>query len=599
RSGTSDTTQPASFSDLAAQGDAAGYNVLLVTLDTTRPDYLGCYGRENAGTPTIDALLEHGVRIDAAVTAVPTTLAAHSTILTGLEPYQHGVRNNGTYRLVERHTTLAESLKSNGYDTAAFVACFVLDRRFGLDQGFDVYDFSVSEKGRLGPQNLANERPASSVTNSFLDWWADRRRSGAQSPFFAWVHYYDPHAPHESPLQDTQRFRDLPYGAYASEVAFVDLHFRRILQAIDEQGQRERTLIVLASDHGESLSEHGEGGHGVFLYETTMWAALMFSCPSLFDGAYRIDDRVVGTVDIVPTVLDLLGLQPTFAPAGQSLLATQPDPARAIYMETVYPFETMGCSPLYGLRRLGDKYVHAPRAEYYDLVSDPGELSNRHSAGDSTVAELRAQLNRIIKSAAESGADAARTISTEEQARLESLGYAATQQRKPTDNLPDPKDQLPIIMRLKECARMRASGQLDSALECSQEVFEQTQCVDLAVFAVTDAHLALDQPRAALEVLRSYARSCQSIEVLIRLAEAQLSLQEYTEFLHTLEVAQAVDPLNGAVPVLRGNYLMEQRQYGAAAAAYQQALEIDGQRVNPDVRVRLEQARRLARGEES
>ena len=250
-----DGPAPALLSDLVEAGEATGVNVLLVTLDTVRADRLGCYGHESAETPTLDALAARGVRFDDAITSVPVTLPSHATILTGLSPLSHGVRDNGRYRLAEEHVTLTEVLSSHGYDTAAFVGCFVLDARFGLDQGFDTYDFEVSADGYHPQMPDFNERSATGVTDAVVRWLDERAISGANAPFFAWVHYFDPHQPYQSPLQRLPRFAVRPYDA---EIAYVDAELQRVLDKLGDLGVRDRTVVVVAGDHGKRYN-HYEG----------------------------------------------------------------------------------------------------------------------------------------------------------------------------------------------------------------------------------------------------------------------------------------------------------------------------------------------------
>jgi arylsulfatase A-like enzyme len=254
-------------------GAARGYDVILVTLDTVRQDRLGCYGYEYGSTPTFDALAERGVRFEQAVTAAPLTLPSHATMMTGVTPPRHGVHDNGIYRLDEDNETFAEVARAAGYQTAAFVGCFVLDARFGLNQGFDVYDFDVSERG-LRPQMLDfNERSANEVTDAALAWLGER---DPERPYFLWVHYFDAHLPYQSPLAGEARFAGRPYDA---EIAFVDREVGRLLEAVDP----ERSLVAVASDHGEALGDHGEPTHGLFLYESTVRVPMIVTGP--FDPA--------------------------------------------------------------------------------------------------------------------------------------------------------------------------------------------------------------------------------------------------------------------------------------------------------------------------
>lgn len=425
----------ARLSDLVETGEARGFNVLLVTLDTVRADRLGCYGHESAETHTLDSLVARGVRFDDAVTSVPITLPSHATILTGLSPLGHGVRDNGRYRLAEEHVTLAEVLSSHGYDTAAFVACFVVDARFGLDQGFDIYDFEVSADGYHPKMPDFNERSATDVTDAAARWLDERARSGANAPFFAWVHYFDPHQPYQSPLQRLQRFAARPYDA---EIAYVDAEFGRLLDKLDDLGVRDRTVIVVAGDHGEALGEHGEPTHGMLIYEATMRVPLIVSCTSLFDGAYHVEDRVVGLTDIRPTVEDLLGVTGSGPVDGESLLRPGADDGRAIYVETEMPLSLAGWSPLRGLRTHSHKYVLAPQRELYDLREDPAESHNIYAAGDPVAGSLESRLSELLNRI-DRGAGSDRALTDEEIERLGSLGTSSRAQRDPRVPCPIPR----------------------------------------------------------------------------------------------------------------------------------------------------------------
>jgi arylsulfatase A-like enzyme len=590
-----DPTRPIRLIDVVEPGDAAGYNVLLITLDTTRADHLSAYGYEKLATPTINSLLDHGVRFDHAVTSVPVTLPAHATILTGLDPYRHGVRNNGNYRLPMEQTTLAEVLREYGYETAAFVASFVLDARFGLDQGFDVYDFEVSDEGRRGPQSLTSERGAHHITTAAAQWLDARSESAVERPFFLWVHYYDPHAPYESPLEDARRSgRRSRMAAYDAEIAFVDLELRRLLQAVEEHDFASRTLIVLVSDHGESLGDHGEEEHGGFLYEPPMRVALILSCPTLVDRSYRVDDRVVGTVDIVPTVLELLGIPLPTSFDGRSLLVAEADPNRAVYMETRHTQENLGCAPLFGLRRLHDKFILAPRPEYYDLQQDPRESDNRYDPADEKIAALERQLGEIMDGWPEH-TDAARTMSADEIRRLAALGYVElSDDDDAVETLPDPKDRVPKLGELAIARDLMSRRMYAAALQKLQALTRETQGAEEPMFMLADAYVLLDQRPEAVRVLSEFAAEYPSASALVRLAAELLVLERYAAMEKALQAAEAIEPLCGMIHVLRGDRHFRQQHYEQAAQEYEAALELDEQRLGPKVADKLRQTRRLA-----
>ena len=423
------------LSSLVHPGDAKGFNVLLVTLDTVRADRLGTYGYEAAETPNIDQLVDRGVRFEEATAPAPITLPSHATMMTGLYPPRHGARDNGLFRLADDHTTLAERLREEGYETAAFVGCFVLDRRYGLSQGFDGYDFEVDAQG-FQPSNFDfNQRSAGTVTDAAIAWLQKRKES--ERPFFMWTHYFDAHVPYQSPLAKLARFANRGYDA---EIAYVDQELGRLFAELDRMNVRDRTVIALVSDHGEGLNEHGESTHGLFVYESTMRVPFILSSPRLFRGAHSVNNRIASLADLRPTLEDLLGLPPGTPMDGQSLIREPADLDRAVYIETKMPFHAARCSPLYGLRRLRDKYIEAPEPEYYDLESDPGELKNliaERTGGADELARALGELRKAWPSPA--GEESRSEMTAEEAERLRSLGYVKPQAESSRKRFPIPK----------------------------------------------------------------------------------------------------------------------------------------------------------------
>ena len=316
-------------------------NVLLVTFDTTRADYLGCYGRRTARTPTLDGLAARGVLFEQCRTAAPITMPSHSTMMTGLYPLAHGVRDNGLFRLPESRTTLAEILKARGYATAAATGSFVLDRRFGLSQGFDLYEDRIRRAyenfwgERASPKNTLffDERPAEQVNAAILPWLRQNR----DKPFFVWLHYWDPHQPHIPPAPYSEVFAT---DLYQGEISYADAALGQVLGELKAGGVADRTVVVMTADHGEGLDEHNENTHSLLCYDTTLHVPLIVAGPGVAAGK-RVRERV-GTVDILPTVLELRrgagadrrpGTLPGAAVAGRrgraaGLLLRDPRPAR-------------------------------------------------------------------------------------------------------------------------------------------------------------------------------------------------------------------------------------------------------------------------------
>src|SRR5262245_1506325 len=389
-------------------------NVLLVTIDTLRADRLGAYGNANGLTPALDALAKTGVRYARAMSHAPMTLPAHTSILTGLSPRRSGVRNNTTFRLDDRVPTAATFFKKAGYRTGAFVGAFVLDSRFGLAKDFDVYDDRLPHADRASFHFA--ERRGDAVVKAASDWILSKSaipHQQSEMPWFAWVHLFDPHAPYDAPAEF--RTGRTPYDA---EVAYADAMVGRLIEALRSSGQFEHTLVVVTADHGESLGDHGETTHGLFAYEATLHVPLIVGGPSI---GRAVVNRAVAHVDIVPTILDLVGIPIPSSLEGQSL--ADPIPAdRALYFEALDAYLTRGWAPLKGVVQDGWKYIDLPEAELYDLSSDPAEAHNVIGGN-----ERAGRLQRVLTDLAsrEGSAAPAVPLDADAAARLRSLGYAA------------------------------------------------------------------------------------------------------------------------------------------------------------------------------
>ena len=349
-------------------------NVLLITLDTTRWDRIGAYGDGAAATPNLDRIAGEGVLFEQAIAAAPLTLPAHSTIFTGMLPPRHGVRDNGGYVLDAKHVTLAAALKESGRQTGAFVGAFVLDGKFGLDSGFDTYfdKFDVSKRRSVSLASIS--RRAGQVVDNAMPWLEQQ----ASRPFFAWLHFYDAHSPYEPPEPFLSRFRDRPY---AGEIAYVDSQVGRILQWLDTRQLTERTIVIVIGDHGESLNEHGEGTHGLFIYEATTRVPFIVRTP--YSGIHgRRVPGVVRSEDVMPTVLELVGRRPVEGMDGRSLVpmltGASSDLNLDAYSESLYARNHYGWSELRALRAGRYKYISATRPELYDLERDPAGTQEHH-----------------------------------------------------------------------------------------------------------------------------------------------------------------------------------------------------------------------------
>ncbi len=394
-------------------------NVLVITLDTVRADRIGAYGYERADTPAIDGLFRNGVLFAGCYTPVPLTLPAHSSIFTGRTPLGHKVRDNGTFFLGLDEVTLAEEMKGAGYETYAVVASFVLMAKFGLNQGFTTYDDSLNAAELL--RTFHSEIPADLVYAKFRRWFSKR----GEGKFFAWVHFYDPHAPYEPP-ESFRRGRDGLSGLYDGEIAYADLHVGRIIQDLEADGILDETLVVIVGDHGEAFGEHREFGHSVFCYDENLRVPLIFSNPRVFPGGTVIDGRV-SLIDVMPTLLELSGMKIPPSVQGESLAGLlagkRAQDGRPVYVESMYGKEAFGWAPLAGIIAGRHKFLSLPQAELYDLAADPGEQVNLFASEPAVARDLDAKLKGLVLRLSASGESSRRKMTSEDRKRLESLGY--------------------------------------------------------------------------------------------------------------------------------------------------------------------------------
>src|SRR6266404_1520622 len=380
-------THAPSLQKTEIQGRVPLPNVFLITIDTLRADHVHCYGDSNIETPAIDAIAKDGVRFAQAFTASPITNSSHTSILTGLMPSSHGVTDFAV-PLASTHATWAELVKAKGYHTAAFIAAVILDSNSlspGLDRGFGFYDNfpehseSKSRWGRV-------ERRGMDVVGR-AEKWLSAHPSG---PRFVWVHLYDPHDPYEPPLPYSQIYKD---RLYDGEIAYADSALGNFVAYLKSHGWYENAIVVIVGDHGEGLGERGEDTHGIFLYDSTTHVPLIIKSPG-GNGSTKVVDAQVRTIDILPTVIDLLNIRTQATFDGESLkayLSGGVKTDRTALGETDYPLR-FGWAPLRSVRADGFKLIDAPRPEFYDLKNDPGELKNAYAPQRDGIQKFSAML---------------------------------------------------------------------------------------------------------------------------------------------------------------------------------------------------------------
>jgi arylsulfatase A-like enzyme/predicted Zn-dependent protease len=561
-----------------------GLSVLLVTLDTTRADRLGCYGYAPARTRHLDRLATEGTRFETVIAPAPITLPSHSSILTGLYPFEHGVRNNGNFYLADRFETLATRLKARGYRTAAFVSSFILDRRYGLDRGFDAYDDRM--EGEYAQVVALQAERRGDRTALALGRWIDERAKEKEAPFFAWLHLYDPHEPYRPP----RPFRDLfPKDPYDGEIAFVDAILASVLDRLRAAGLLDRTLVVVTGDHGESLGDHGETTHSMFLYEGAIRVPLLLWRPGLVPAGRVVRDPV-RLVDVTPTILDLLGVPSLAAPHARSLVSllegrTEAPPGPA-YSETLLPKFYMNWAPLRSLRDGRYKLIDAPRPELYDLATDPGESRNLYAEQPQRAEALREGLGRL---AASGDAMSVQTLDREAMEKLAALGYIGAGAEPPAADgasLADPKDFIALFDRLRQANSAVRERRFDEAIPILKTVVAGDPKNAFATLILGSAYMgkgasreAITQFRRYLELVPTSSYAHQWIAIChVRLGERDAALRE-------AEAALALDPRFTDARVLKAGVLAARGEHDAAVRVLREAIATDS--AKPMIRLDL------------
>ena len=552
-------------------------NVVLITLDTTRADHLGCYGHEGIETPHIDRLAATGTLYERAYTPVPITLPSHLSILTGTYPAYHGVHENAGFYVAPELTTLPEILKRRGYDTAAFVGAFPLDSQTGLDQGFDLYDDNYPSSLEQGKhpalRGFFDERPAADVVRPALEWLA-----GRDEPYFLWTHFFDPHQPQIPPSP----FRERYAGAlYDGEIASVDEAIGRLLARLEERGDLDRTLIVLTADHGEGLGEHGELTHALLLYSTTVRVPLVIRDPG--DRTPRRVHTPVATVDILPTVLRRLGLEIPAAVQGVPLPRADGEAARRreIVSETLYGALLHGWSPLERLTSGDWMLVHGPEPRLYLLSEDPAEVDNLAGEHPDELAAMQRRLAMRKQELAASAIDSAGTsVSPEQRARLMALGYLGSggtpdaSETGVSTELPDPHDAIVVFRDMNEGKQLTELGQPGMAAAVLERAKRTDPTNPFVVQFLAMAYRELGETGAfkrELDHLLTIAP--EHLAGHLMLAELQTSERDQDGALRTLKRTLELDPKNEATRLIYAHRLEDAGRDADARAAYEALLE--------------------------
>jgi arylsulfatase A-like enzyme/Flp pilus assembly protein TadD len=503
-------------------------NVLIIAIDTLRADRLSCYGSQNPKTPNIDDLAERGMLFERAFANTSTTLPSHANILLGVTPNYHGVHENLNFVINEKLLTLAEHLRNSGYATGAFVGAYPLDSRFGLAQGFDTYDDHYIRTHTKFFASL--ERSAEDVIKGALEWL-----EGRKSPWFLWIHCWDPHVPYDPPEPFKTQYKEHPYEG---EVAYVDLALGKLLDHMKENSLFDSTLIIFTGDHGESLGQHGEKTHGFFAYNSSIWIPLIISYPET--GPNRAE-HYVSHIDIFPTVCDVLGIEKPSFLQGISLLPALKGkklPERPIYFESLYPYYSRGWAPLEGYIFEQKKFIDSPIPELYDLELDFDELNNL--AERKKIPELKSQLKKIKDSLTPSEKiDAAQKVDWKTRERMASLGYISNVQvikKKHFGIHDDVKILLPYINKTEEARELYKGGKGDEGIKLLRKIIEERNNMDLAYISLALIYHAKGNTKEAIAILEQGLGVLPSnYGIFIQYMELLTSAKKYDKVITSFE----------------------------------------------------------------
>jgi choline-sulfatase len=561
-------------------------NVLLVTIDTLRADHVGAYRYALGATPTIDRLAREGVLLEDAVAQVPMTRPSHACLLTGRYPFEHGLRDNASGPLAAGTPTLASLMRARGYDTAAFVGAYPVSRPSGLDRGFDEFDDPFGGGEMSTTRAARSERPAAEVVDRAIQWL----RKPRAAPFLLWVHLFDPHVPYEPPPPFRQRFAKSPYDG---EIAYADAQLGRLIAALDATGRRASTLVIVTSDHGEGLGEHGENEHMLFVYDTTLHVPLVLSWPGTLPASARVRGQF-RSIDLLPTVLALVGAPPA-ATSGASraeiLRAGGQIPDNESYAESLYGQLHFGYAPVTAIRTEGWKYVDLPRAELYRVSDDPHEEHNLLDTRASVAAALRTRLAALpARGTPTAAAPGAARVDPDAAERLAALGYLGGATAAATGaSGADPKDKVREFTAYEQGMRDALRRFHDRDLKGAIRILEPLSRSSAESFNV-EYYLGrslLESGRhgdAVAPLQRAVALAPTVGAAYIHLARAYVGAGRPADARATLEQGLTVAPSNAELHYALGRLLLQAGAVAPARAALERAKALDAR----DARIRAD-----------
>jgi arylsulfatase A-like enzyme/predicted Zn-dependent protease len=552
------------------------YNYILISVDTLRADRIGCYGFSGIETPTIDLFAGRGVRFERCISQTPLTLPSHTSLLTGTPPTFHGVRDNGGFLVPQQLVTLAELFKEQDYQTAAFVAAYVLDSKWGLNQGFDFYfdRFDLSKYKTISLGNV--QRRGDEVIDETIHWLDQNR----QKRFFTWVHLYDPHTPYDPPSPFKEKY---PNRYYLGEIAYTDYQLGRLWRYLEDNDLLSSTILVFVSDHGESLGEHKESTHGFFIYQEGIHVPLIFVTPfKRLHGITR--SSVVSLMDVMPTILDMADVPIPSYVQGQSLLpllmGDEALKSKFAYSETFYPRFHYGWSELESVQDERFKLIIAPRLELYDLIDDPEEGNNLLATLPEEARRLKNLADDFIERSSQNAFKLDYShIDEEARQKLSALGYIGTftdlsslDEKKPGD----PKDKIVVFNQLSEARELGLKGDFEGAVALVEKIIQEDPDVIDAYFTLGNLYY---KERKFEEALKSFfevlERKPDDAFTAINIANSYISMGDFDEaekFL--LSIIDALPP-DSQIHFILGNVNNFQKDYDEALKNYKKCLELN------------------------
>lgn len=561
-------------------------SVILISVDTLRADHLSLYGYHGLSTPAIDALAKHGSVLTQATTQVPLTLPSHVSLFTSTYPFWNGVEDNGQV-LTTKLPTLATVLKARGYATGAFIGGFALDKRFGMNRGFDVYNspFNVSQQESVAATDL--KRPAEEVIHT-AETWLDGE---GHRPFFLFLHLYDLHTPYQP---HTQVQSAPTISGYDQELAYVNSRLQEFFSFLRAKGIFDKALIIFLSDHGESLGEHGESTHGYFIYQSTLHVPVIFHWPMDEPGPVgrpplpaRIDEPA-SLIDVAPTIFHFLGISPPLGFQGSSLFrtASADSSETGVYSESLYAHDHYGCNPIFSLRSGRYKYIEAPKAELYDLDADPGETKNLYATQRTVARSLHQKLQALLTLSPDDSLPARDALSPEAAEQLRALGYMPSNGSAAShvNSGIDPKDRIVSYEETHRAISLAYAGDFKEAVTLLKRVVASTPDLPESrnILGIFQQKLGLNQEAAASfrEVLQ---RDPSNALAHYNLAVSYFNLGQMQNAIREIEALRALASTSGRaleqllIPAeeLLGTIFLQEKDLRRAQVQFQHLLSVD------------------------